>query len=406
MPDCPDGSQIKPSVTEDKFWIAVGDALEQLEGVLGPLHIQFLAQTMQQVAPSLIDLENMCAHPPRTPSLIDFDDIILSGQWASVPQYLVTWFWDTYCANRWQTFCECIGTSGSGPCPPIPPVTGDVYGDFQDDVPIGPEVQAHAPFNSATVRSTVTGTGSGDAYIRWRWYDASHALIRTWGPIPVTRNQAPYSITLDTAGWTTAERNAVRYARPWGSNQSGSKVTWTYTTEVLNFVGTCNDVTVTPPPPDPPPPPPEPTEPLPPAGPIGCSTDTLCAMLYQLQLELRDLVVRFNAAQKYGLPFDYVPGTQHGPLTAGGSFTVGGLCGIRVDIGTDQTLRQLEGTPPYLWDLGWMSIMTPEGMIDERRITRDGQVWQPRMIQEATTIGYFFKEGITGTITELWPEPY
>jgi hypothetical protein len=50
--------------------------------------------------------------------------------------------------------------------------------------------------------------------------------------------------------------------------------------------------------------------------------------------------------------------------------------------------------------------MTGDGMIEEKRITRDTQVWQPRLIQEASTFGYFFKDATVATITELQPEAY
>src|SRR5262245_12003747 len=119
MPPCPDGTHIKPEVLEDQFWIEVGNALEQLEGVLSPLQIQFLAQAMQQVAPSFIDLEVLCAGPAPDPPALSFDQLILSGQWASIPQWVVEWFWATYATNRWASFCECDGTTGAGTCPPV-----------------------------------------------------------------------------------------------------------------------------------------------------------------------------------------------------------------------------------------------------------------------------------------------
>ena len=97
---------------------------------------------------------------------------------------------------------------------------------------------------------------------------------------------------------------------------------------------------------------------------------------------------------------------MHGGLSGSGSLAISGLVGIQIDITSPLPPRQLEGTPPYIWDLGWMSILTPDGMIEERRITRDTQVWQPHLMNEATTLGYFFKEGVVGTITELQPEPF
>lgn len=50
-----------------------------------------------------------------------------------------------------------------------------------------------------------------------------------------------------------------------------------------------------------------------------------------------------------------------------------------------------------------MSVMTGDGMIEERRLTRQFQVWLPQSMPLATTFGFFLFPGVVATITELVP---
>ena len=129
-------------------------------------------------------------------------------------------------------------------------------------------------------------------------------------------------------------------------------------------------------------------------------------MLYEILRQVQQNSKLVTLLQRYGLPFKYLLGPAHAGLSGAGSLPISGLVGVRCDITSALPAKQLEGTPPYLWDLGWMSIMTPDGMIQEQRITRDTQVWQPQLVQEASTFGYFLKPGVVATVTELQPEPF
>jgi hypothetical protein len=53
--------------------------------------------------------------------------------------------------------------------------------------------------------------------------------------------------------------------------------------------------------------------------------------------------------------------------------------------------------------MGWLSIMTGDGMIQEKRLTRMSQLWFPNLMNLATTFGYYLFPGVTATITELHP---
>jgi hypothetical protein len=146
--------------------------------------------------------------------------------------------------------------------------------------------------------------------------------------------------------------------------------------------------------------------------PVVCSNADICAMLQLLTTDVRNVQSQIRAArelvtlvQRYRVPFAYVKGAVHANLTGAGSFAIPRLAGVQVDVVGAPPSKVLEGTPPYLWDVGWMTINTADGMIEERRITRDTQVWQPALIQEATSFGYYFKGSASATVTELKAEP-
>lgn len=100
----------------------------------------------------------------------------------------------------------------------------------------------------------------------------------------------------------------------------------------------------------------------------------------------------------------YVLGPSHGPVSGSASISIPGCRGMKVHINAGvPTPHQQEGNPPYEWDLGWMSVLTGDGMIEERRITRSDQLWLAASFPFATTFGYFLKAGIVATFTELRP---
>jgi hypothetical protein len=92
-------------------------------------------------------------------------------------------------------------------------------------------------------------------------------------------------------------------------------------------------------------------------------------------------------------------------LTGSGSFAINAAIGVQIVVTERVPGRSLEGAPPYIWDVGWASIMDDNGFIQERRITRDVEVWMPRLMTDATTFGYFLKDGVTADITLLHALP-
>src|SRR5262245_54016591 len=112
-----------------------------------------------------------------------------------------------------------------------------------------------------------------------------------------------------------------------------------------------------------------------------------------------------QAVQRYSVPFAYVLGAVHSSLSGEGSFPITRLCGLKVTV-TAHTLpdRVALGTPPYIFDLGWISVQDADGLIQEFRVTRVQQTFFPRIIELATVFGYALTAGTTIDVQELEPE--
>lgn len=130
-----------------------------------------------------------------------------------------------------------------------------------------------------------------------------------------------------------------------------------------------------------------------------CPPDPVLEQLIIQVLRLEQLILN-----SLGGSSAYVPGAQHVGRTGAASLSVSGLRGMQVGItaGTPTT-PELPGNPPYEWNLGWMSILSAEGMLEEKRITRQHQVWLPVAMPLATTFSYLLNPGVVATFTELEP---
>jgi len=69
------------------------------------------------------------------------------------------------------------------------------------------------------------------------------------------------------------------------------------------------------------------------------------------------------------------------------------------------TQRALRGNPPYLLDLGWLSITDANGMLEEKRLTRQFLLWLPRLMPTALHFNYDLFDGVTVRAVELQAEP-
>ena len=169
--------------------------------------------------------------------------------------------------------------------------------------------------------------------------------------------------------------------------------------------GPCGSGTTSPAPPPPAPPAPPSGFPLPPV--LSCATiPDICAALTAISRNLDHVKTAVDLVQRYRLPFAYVPGTRHRSLTGTGSFFISGLVGLQVYVTTPPPGRPiLEGNPPYLFDVGWMSLNDSSGMLQEKRITRSGFDWIAEDAQLATSFNYALNPGVVVDVVELRPEP-
>jgi hypothetical protein len=163
-------------------------------------------------------------------------------------------------------------------------------------------------------------------------------------------------------------------------------------------------------------PPPLPSAPQPTGWPVtinfNVSNGDLAAGIIAVQQQILLLQQTLGAdlglatlLQRYGLPFAYVRGATHAGITGSGSFAVSRLLGLEFQvIAQPAGLKTVGGFETYIFDLGWISIESADGFIDEVRLTRTTQLWFSRLMPMALRVGHFFNPGVTVSITELQAE--
>jgi hypothetical protein len=166
----------------------------------------------------------------------------------------------------------------------------------------------------------------------------------------------------------------------------------------------CNPTTGTPvtvPHPEPPPA----NYPPPPTSSCGTFAD-ICAALQVLTLKVQAIASGVTILQRWGLPFGYIEGSEHPNLTGTGSLQISRLLGMHVYVVSPPPGEPvLPGNPPYLWDVGWMSVSDSNGMLVEKRITRSGFDWMPEEMPLASSFNYQLNAGVVLTLREIRPEP-
>lgn len=173
----------------------------------------------------------------------------------------------------------------------------------------------------------------------------------------------------------------------------------------------CRDGVPAPLPPPTPTPPPNPGVPSPIVFP--CDNVDPCAALVQIQRQLAAISATVGAdlqldtlVQRYSLPFAYINGAMHRDVAVTQSFPVSRLIGVKVIVTqAPALLERFSGLPQYIADLGWLSLVTADGLIDEIRLTRQEQVWTPRLMPLAVAFGITVREGVVVDWQELEAEP-
>lgn len=147
--------------------------------------------------------------------------------------------------------------------------------------------------------------------------------------------------------------------------------------------------------------------PLPPTlGPCTTIGD-VCGVLGLMQAKLASIQQLVQLQQRWRLPFAYTAGLQHLGLTGTGDLVLDPKAlGVQVVLTQVVPGRPvLEGNPVYLFDQGWLSISSPEGLLEEKRLTRQSMVWLPEQMPLATKFSYQLNAGAIVSIVELHAEP-
>jgi hypothetical protein len=132
----------------------------------------------------------------------------------------------------------------------------------------------------------------------------------------------------------------------------------------------------------------------------GCVPDAqsvgLLSSIYQL----------LTTVQRYKAPFAYIRGATHSGVSGTGATAISRLIGYQLVVTARPGAHRVSGgNPSYIYDLGWVSVSDADGMIEEKRLTRDSMLWFPQLGQLATSFNYFLQSGVTISWTELQPEP-
>lgn len=131
-----------------------------------------------------------------------------------------------------------------------------------------------------------------------------------------------------------------------------------------------------------------------------CPPDPAVMQLLRAILESSQLI------QRQAVPFGYVASTVHTLLTGTGSIAVTGLIGALVTVtARNSAVGSEAGTPPTLFEAGWIRWGNADGFSQREWIEADTQVSLPAAAGQYTRITYTLTPGTAVTITELVREP-
>jgi hypothetical protein len=329
------------------------------------------------------DLSVFCATDP--PPLPNIDAARIAGYFNPLngmgAAQLNQDFGDLVGHYLWFKTCQCVtGTQPTPPAPqPQPPnyVTNPPGLGTPTDATCGVETDffATTTFDSS---GNVSVTSNPPNYVApsAKWISVTHNLSSsaTPAPWPVTATLSFYGATtatvLGTEVWTETQTVTAAaaptdtYLVPVGAASIGLQLHTDSAPSSSIGVNVLTHFHCT-----------EPPSPLlQPCCPPDPTLENMIAQVIRLEQQI--------LASLGGIT-SYTRGTVHTGLSGSGSIPVNG------------------GNPPYEWSLGWLSMLTSDGMIQEVRLTRTTQVWLPPYFNLATTFGYYLNPGVTANVTEL-----
>jgi hypothetical protein len=137
-----------------------------------------------------------------------------------------------------------------------------------------------------------------------------------------------------------------------------------------------------------------------PTGTTTCPPDpTILALLEQV-LSLVTII------QRQSVPFAYIPGTVHGPLSGSGEITFSDIVlGLKIVVSNiDSTVGIDTGDPDRLFDVGFVSVGDADGFWCNQRVVTQNQLYFPKFAGSATRLGWTLTSNAQLTITELLRE--
>jgi hypothetical protein len=131
-----------------------------------------------------------------------------------------------------------------------------------------------------------------------------------------------------------------------------------------------------------------------------CLPDPISTATLQQILEMVTLI------QRQAVPFSYIPSTAHAGLTGTGTVDVSGILALVAEMTTlPPQIGDRVGTPPRLFDAGWLNLGTSDGYEQPVQLVAQNQLVVPRSAGLVTTVGYSLHYGVEMTLTELVREP-
>lgn len=405
MPACPDGALPKPGFAGLQVWLDKSQLALDILSVIERLS----KLSLVSLAAELVDVNELCASNPEPIEPITAEDVVAQtfafptgGVWGhqAVIEKAIKWL-------RYQQFllsCDCIGA---------PPPSGGMCPYVNAGISLGPGAASPAVAydipQSVYDLWPVTGTlPSQDWKPVYQLGYSSHTPSSTQRFLEWSADGTTWSIyaELPTSSSATAvcQAGATFIPSPrmprTGQTRVRNNTAASLTLTGFNFCF-CQ-LSSTPPPI----PPQDPLTPIPTPPAHVCDDQSICDAINELSHRITIIAKQITEVQRFGIPFAYIRGPAHVGMSGTSSFGVSRLIGMEVDITSHTpTKPDLEGNPPYVWDQGWMSIATGDGMIEEKRISQTHLVWMPRLMDLAVTFGFELRPGTVATFTELQPEP-
>lgn len=140
------------------------------------------------------------------------------------------------------------------------------------------------------------------------------------------------------------------------------------------------------------------------APPVGVQ-QPCCPPDATTQATLNAILQLVTLMQRQLVPFGSVGGATHSSLSGSGSVAVPRLLGVKVHVSTLPSHYGVAlGNPDIHFDLGFLSIFTPDGFIDERRVNAVDFAWYPSLMSDAVSVNYFLNPGVVISIQEIETE--